>query len=313
VRDALDGTKGSGGPVDLAELVRAAGTVDRTEPVAVVASTVAVETDVDRLVDVLGDHHITTAEGLTALDPTVVALADQPVRRLAEAIQGARAQATGRPQLRHGVAELVVPSADVEIDIDMESALDGTAYLWGAWVDGSYRSVTSWDPPSPEREAQVFADFWVWLTHLRQEAAAQGRTVATYCWFKGAESGALRRGAKAAASVLGHFDAPVEVEELLAGDQFVDLYEVFTTQLVTGGSAGLKVVATLAGFTWRDTDPNGADSMAWHAQAVGDPDPERRTEARHRLLAYNEDDVRATAAVRTWLRTDLGARPGTRV
>ncbi len=161
------------------------------------------------------------AADLLALDPTTVALADQPVRRLAEAVQGARALVTGRPQLRYGVCELVVPSADVEVDIDMESSLDGTAYLWGAWVDGAYHAVTSWEPPSPEQEALVFADFWAWLGALRRRAAAEGRTVATYCWFKGAESGALRRGAEAAASALGHVDAPAEVEELLAGDSLV--------------------------------------------------------------------------------------------
>lgn len=263
--------------------------------------------EVDEQVVVLAEHGITTAADLRALDPVVVSLADQPIRRLAEAVQGARAQATGRPQLRHGVAELVVPTADVEIDIDMESALDGAAYLWGAWVDGTYHAFKSWDAPTTDVEADVFVSFWDWLTAQRQEAAAQGRSVAIYCWFKGAESGALRRGATAAAAVLGREGAPAEVEEFLASPDFVDLYEVFITQLLTGGSAGLKTVATLAGFRWRDADPNGADSMAWHASAVDDPDPRRQDRARDRLLAYNEDDVRATAAVRRWLRTDLGA------
>lgn len=328
VCDAVGGLTGTDGPLDpdeldLAELVRSAASVDAATPVAEVATLVAevvagvatdadagadADIDLDRLLGILAQHDITTAGDLLALDPAVVALSDQPIRRLAEAVHGARAQAIGRPLLRHGVTELVVPSADVEVDIDMESSLDGTPYLWGAWVDGRYHAVTSWEPLGVAQEAQVFAEFWAWLAALRQDAVARRWTVATYCWFKGAESGALRRGAAAAAEVLGHVDAPAEVEALLAGDQFVDLYEVFTSQLLTGGSAGLKVVAALAGFTWRDDDPSGADSMAWHAQAVGDPDPGRRTEARRRLLAYNEDDVRGTAAVRAWLRTDLRAR-----
>lgn len=274
-----------------------------------VADASAADPDVDEQVVVLVAHGITTAADLLALDPVVVSLADQPIRRLAEAVQGARAQASGRPQLRHGAERLVVPTADVEIDIDMESALDGTSYLWGAWVDGRYHAFKSWEAPTTVVEAEVFLTFWDWLTAQRQAAAAQGRSVAVYCWFKGAESGALRRGAKAAAVVLGRDGAPAEVEGLLASPHFVDLYEVFTTQLLTGGSAGLKAVATLAGFRWRDTDPNGADSMAWHARAIGDPDPHQQVRARDRLLAYNEDDVRATRAVRHWLRTDLGATP----
>ncbi len=258
---------------------------------------------------VLRAHGVACAADLVALDPVVVALVDQPVRRLAEAIQGARAQATGTPQLRHGVARLEVPSADVEIDIDMESGLDGTTYLWGAWADGAYHAFRSWASPSPEVEATVFAGFWAWLAERRRTAALDGRRVAVYCWFQGAESKALRRGAKVAAALLGLTDAPAEVEELLAGPDWVDLYQVFTSQLVTGTSAGLKVVATAAGFRWRDADPNGADSMAWHDEAVGDHDPARREAARARLLAYNEDDVRATVAVRHWMRTALGGVP----
>lgn len=296
---------------DLVGLVglAAAGTPE-PEPAGPVPDASAADTaepDVGQQVAVLAAHGIKTAADLRALDAVVVSLADQPVRRLAEAVQGARAQATSRPQLRHGVAELVVPTADVEIDIDMESALDGAAYLWGAWVDGTYHAFKSWDAPTTDVEADVFVSFWDWLTAQRQEAAAQGRSVAIYCWFKGAESGALRRGAAAAAAVRGREGAPAEVEGFLASPDFVDLYEVFITQLLTGGSAGLKTVATLAGFRWRDADPNGADSMAWHASAVDDPDPRRQDRARDRLLAYNEDDVRATAAVRRWLRTDLGA------
>lgn len=300
VRDDLDGV------VDLAALVAGAAARPPGDPVAAVLATV-IGPEHDRAAAALAARGIATAGQLAALDPTVVALADQPVRRLAEAVQGARALATGRPQLRHGLDRLVVPSADIEVDIDMESALDGSAYLWGAWVDGRYHAVASWEPPSPVEEARVFAEFWAWLTDLRVSATASGRRVATYCWFKGAESGALRRGAAAAAAELGMVEAPAQVEDLLAASGFVDLYEVFTSQLVTGTGAGLKVVATQAGFRWRDVDPNGADSMAWHADAVGHADPTRRANARQRLLAYNEDDVRATAAVRAWLRTSLGA------
>jgi len=98
------------------------------------------------------------------------------------------------------------------------------------------------------------------------------------------------------------------VAELLASDQWVDLLEEFRTQLITGLGNGLKVVAGLAGFSWRDSDPNGEDSMAWYAAAVGDGDPAVIAAARARLLAYNEDDVRATAAVRSWMRGLPSAR-----
>ena len=249
---------------------------------------------------------IRTAGDLVALDPAVVALSGQPLRSLADAVHGAQVLAKGgRPELRYGLAQLEVPSAQVEIDIDMENAIDGTAYLWGARLGDTYHPFVSWDRPGPANEAHVFAAFWAWLTDTRRTSAAAGHTVAVYCWYQGAESRALRSGAKAAADHLEMADAPAEVEAFLTGDQFVDLYDVFSTQLITGTSAGLKTVATKAGFAWRDTDPNGADSMAWHAEAVGAEDQATRDAARARLLAYNEDDVRATAVVRAWMRDDL--------
>ncbi|HEX2576404.1 MAG TPA: TM0106 family RecB-like putative nuclease [Aquihabitans sp.] len=304
VRDGLRGV------ADLPALVAAAGAADPATPVAELVATVAgTVDDDDELARAAERLALVTAADLVALDPAVVALHDQPIHRLADAVQHARAGAAGRPQLRHGMDRLEVPSADVEIDIDMESALDGTAYLWGAWCDGAYHPVASWAPPSPEVDAEVFVGFWTWLSGRRAAAAAAGASVAIYCWFQGAEAGALRRGARAAADLLGRTEAPDEVEQLLAAPEFVDLHEVFTRQLLSGSGAGLKVVAVAAGFQWRDADPSGADSMAWHARAVEPVDDPARDEARRRLLTYNEDDVRATAAVRTWLRDELGGTP----
>lgn len=253
--------------------------------------------------EVLEGHGVASAADLVALDPVAVALAGQPPTRLADAVHGARVVTDGAvAELRHGLQELVVPGADVEIDIDMENAVDGTVYLWGALVDGEYHPFVSWATPTRADDAEVFVAFWDWLQARRAAAAGAGQTLVVYCWYQGAESGALRRGAAAAAELLGRTEAPAEVEELLAGPQWVDLYEVFTRQVVTGTGAGLKVVATVAGFAWRDDDPNGEASMAWHAAAVGTGAGGAAETARARLLAYNEDDVRATAAVRTWLR-----------
>lgn len=87
-----------------------------------------------------------------------------------------------------------------------------------------------------------------------------------------------------------------EVEEFIRSSRWIDMYRVLDSQLITGDRIGLKLVAGLAGFAWRDDDPDGAASMVWYEQAIaGDP------EARRRLLAYNEDDVRATRVLRDWM------------
>ena len=101
----------------------------------------------------------------------------------------------------------------------------------------------------------------------------------------------MRRGI--AADDLG---AATALEDFIASDRWVDMRKVFERQLITGSGTGLKVVAPLAGFEWRDDDPGGGQSMVWYQQAgAGDED------ARARLLAYNEDDVQATRSLRDWL------------
>lgn len=253
----------------------------------------------------LASHGVQTVGDLLLLDRQVLALVDAPKLSLLDAIRGARVvTGDGRPVLRWGIESPDVPGADVEIDIDMENSIDGTHYLWGALLDDQYHRFASWDPPTPAVEADVFMQFWSWLQGERSKAQRAGRSFMAYCWSQNAEAGALREGA-AAAELAGHHGLVGEVDTFLAGPDLVDLLEVFRAQVITGQGNSLKTVAPLAGFAWRDEDPGGETSMLWHRQAVGAEQAAERAAARQRLLDYNEDDVRATAAVRTWMR--LGA------
>ena len=92
-----------------------------------------------------------------------------------------------------------------------------------------------------------------------------------------------------------------QVEALVSSPDWVDLYQLVRASLVVGHGLGLKRIAPLAGFSWRDPDAGGLQSMSWHRNAVTHPDPAVRASNRQRLLNYNEDDVRATHAVRHWL------------
>ena len=83
-------------------------------------------------------------------------------------------------------------------------------------------------------------------------------------------------------------------------DRFVDLYEVAKRSVVFPTPRyGLKALAEFVGFQWRDEDPGGAQSMAWWAEYQKDPATNQRL--LDRILRYNEDDVRATFALRDWL------------
>jgi predicted RecB family nuclease len=93
-----------------------------------------------------------------------------------------------------------------------------------------------------------------------------------------------------------------EVDAFWSSDQWVDLLEVVRAQLVTGRSMGLKETAPLAGFAWRFDDAGGSLAMVKYDQATDEEaDLPGRERARQWILDYNEDDVRATAALRSWL------------
>ena len=55
------------------------------------------------------------------------------------------------------------------------------------------------------------------------------------------------------------------------------------------------------GFVWRDDDPGGLQSQLWLIDARTAEDEAARIAGQQRILAYNEDDVRATAALRAAL------------
>ncbi len=64
-----------------------------------------------------------------------------------------------------------------------------------------------------------------------------------------------------------------------------------------------------AGFSGRARAAGGVGSMSWYRLAVvyaGEPDLTQRT----RLLEYNEDDVRATLALREWMSPRRPGAPG---
>jgi predicted RecB family nuclease len=202
---------------------------------------------------------------------------------------------------RRGIDAVRIPRADVEVDLDLEKAEDGV-YLWGVLVtdraglgvEAGYRPFLSWEPLVDAVEVRIFERLWRWLCELRARVHAEGATFCSYCYSEAVEGGYLRRLGQQG----GYAD---QVEEFLGSDDWVDLLRVFDTQLITGTSAGLKVVAPLAVYRWPVEDPGGAESMIRYDTAVAANDEGERERARTWLLAYNQGDVEATLALREWL------------
>lgn len=309
-------------------------TLEITDDVSLVRFTDATEQEI------LRDHGVMTRRQLASLDLELVAMgvatSDEPsdrstpaatalgrrIRELGRLVRRARVEVAGTMLRLVDADALDGFRADVEIDIDMESYGHAT-YLWGALVtsrvatpgvEEGYRAFVEWGPLTGEAEGAIFASFFDWLTTTARLARDAGRTVRVYCFWAHAERGQMRR---ALASGVAGLPSRAEVDALLgeSAGTLSDLHRVVSTQIQTAGPAGLKVLATAAGFSWRDDAPSGEASMGWYEEAVGG-DSALETAARHRLLEYNEDDCRATRALRDWLEgpaRDLpdveGARP----
>jgi predicted RecB family nuclease len=280
--------------VDVADLIAKCGGLPAETPLREVEGMARRRAQLDAL----AAAGVTTVGDVAALSPTTAAY--PPLPSLPEQIDQARAALGPAPVYRRRRVEtLMVPRGDVEIDVDMENVEDGV-YLWGALLsDGDerrYEAFATWEPLDAEEQARNFMRFWTWFMDVRATALARGRTFRGYCYSAMAENRFLRE-CGATAGVLA------EVEAFIASEEWVDMWQVVDSQLITGGPLGLKLVAPLAGFTWDVDDPGGAGSMLRYDEAVGAESVEERERARQWLLEYNRGDVEATLAIRSWMET----------
>ena len=201
---------------------------------------------------------------------------------------------------RETTGDIAFPAADVEVDLDIESAADGRIYLWGFGVHDRRRSepptyshVSSFADLDADAELDLARRAFGWLRSLVETSGS----VRVY-HYSGYEPSAIRTLANRAPG-----DPLLAWAAEYAEAEFVDLYEVVKTHYFGVNGLGLKAIAQHAGFRWRDDDPGGLNSQRWFADAVHDPDAAARDAARTRVLEYNEDDVAATAVLRAWLRS----------
>ena len=167
------------------------------------------------------------------------------------------------------------------------------AYLWGAFDGTTYRAFATWEDVGADSAAEEtnFLAFWSWLQATRTTAHAEGKTFRAYCYAAGGENHWLMASARRFASI-----DEAAVRAFIASDEWVDVFVSVRRHLVGTEGLGLKVVAPVAGFEWEDADMDGERSVALRREARFGS-----ISARDTLLRYNEDDCRATAAVRHFL------------
>jgi predicted RecB family nuclease len=184
-----------------------------------------------------------------------------------------------------------VPTADIEIDFDIEWDKSGRIYQWGLRVregqDDStarYEPIFSFEELDDAGELALAEQAAARIVELREHAAREGKTLAVYHWHH-VEVSKTRK-----------FDCAVAALEGVT----VDLLVWFTGNFRVRGSSGIKNVASIFEFAWSVDDPGGRASLEkiYVARGAG----EGSEDARRWCLLYNESDVAAQAAIRDGLR-----------
>ena len=254
----------------------------------------------------VGDLATADVDGLLPDYLPLVAHRDGAESRLRIAAHRSRLIATGDVLERLTTGPIDLPSAPVEIDLDVEASARNRVYLWGFLVtdrrepasDPTYHAVYRFSPLTVIGERDLAEEAATWLKDFVESLDGVPALVWHYSSY---EPAVLRRLARPQRS---RAPSGLTWAKAWAADHFVDLLPIVKANLFGVDGLGLKEVARVgADFEWRDPTPGGLESQTWFAAATGARDPEVRLESQARILRYNEDDVRATAALRAWLRS----------
>ena len=257
-----------------------------------------------------------------------LATTNEPLNSFSDiARQRAHVYLTRTPELRLDVTDFVIPTFDVEIDIDLEnsqgvlqelgfdeSVEPDRLYLYGYithdgtvhddWNKSEYGTFEDYSG-TQEGEHSVYLRMWEYLQDRIALANSQGKTIGIFhysqhevTWWK--------------KWITNFSDLPGtpsqdELDNFLAGYMH-DLYPMAQKVVFPANdkspvcSYSIKSIAPLSGFSWYADDAGGANSLLKYKEATG-TDALVADAAREWLRNYNVDDVRATMALRNWLRT----------
>ena len=204
----------------------------------------------------------------------------------------AKAILKGTPVFRNSV---LLPSAGVEIYLDMENCNEGSDVLFGSG-DGFFnyligvvlRSGTEMqylpffaETKIPDAESECWRRFCDFLTSTK--------TPILFYWGASAEKVYINK-------MIDRYGVEPAVKNIL--DKAMDLCRVTTDAVAfPSESYGLKDVAGYLQFKYRLPNYDGLWAMARYEQYVNSGP----TNIRKELLTYNEDDCRALMHVKDWL------------
>jgi CRISPR/Cas system-associated exonuclease Cas4 (RecB family) len=279
-----------------------------------------------------GSGHVTLLAGITPVKAAMLAVDSiaeltNEVGVDVELVQRAKVYLSGIPEVLIG-RTLVVPTFDIEIDIDLENsqaALEeigatdvmepDRVFLYGYikhdrtlteyWDENDAQSFENYGNDA-EAEFEVLSSMWNYLVGVVDQAQQSGKTIGIF-HYSPVERTWFRRFAE-------RYDGRPGVPTLEAAIEFMNTY--FIDLIITAkcvafppskksplGGYSIKTLAPLVPFEWHVDDGSGAEALIRYKTAIENA-PESE-EARTWLRCYNWDDVRATMALRNWMRDDM--------
>jgi predicted RecB family nuclease len=280
-----------------------------------------------------GNGHVTLLSGVTAEKADKHLNGIESIAELAKAtnlssqgmvaVKRAQVWISKQPEKLDSSRAFVIPEFDIEIDIDLENSQEAIreagfedsigrdgVYLYGYGIHHRYLNA-DWKSSSfgyfdnyedtDEAEFQVLSDMWNFLQEQVRSAEAQGKTIGIFhyssherTWWRNYVN---RHASKPGSPTLQ------SVEDFMTR-YFVDLYPIAQEIVFPLTGYSIKTLAPAAGFKWRVDDAGGGNSIVYYQTATSRENTELdRSTAISWLRSYNEDDVRATMAVRGYLRS----------
>lgn len=238
----------------------------------------------------------------------------------------ARVWQTKKPELLDPTKSFNLPEFDIEIDIDLENSQAALqeinpgqsvgrdqVYLYGYgihdrtvnkdWRSAQIDSFGNYDD-TEEAEYEVLLNMWKLLESEVAKAENASKTIGIF-HYSHHEKDWWKKFTKRHAGKPG-----VPTEEAAAAfmvKHFVDLLPYAEEISFPTMSYSIKALAPVAGFVWKAEDAGGAMSLLKYKTATTtDFDETTRNEAKTWLREYNLDDIRATFAVREYIRSISG-------
>jgi len=234
----------------------------------------------------------------------------------------ARVWQTKKPELLDPTKGFDLPEFDIEIDIDLENSQAALqeidpgqtagidqVYLYGYGIHDRTKSK-DWRTAhidsfgnygdTEAAEYEVLLNMWQLLENEVAKAESNSQTIGIFhyshhekTWWKNF----ARRHA-------GKPGVPTEAAaEDFMDKYFVDLRPYAEKISFPTMSYSIKALAPVAGFAWKAEDAGGAMSLLkYKAATASDVDQNTKKEAIEWLREYNLDDIRATFAVRDYVR-----------